>query len=172
MSLMHPFKAVYNKDSKILILGSFPSIKSREFGFYYANPQNRFWNILSAIFSCDIPKQESNTQENQYLDIIITQNNFLLQHNIAIWDIVKTCNIKNSSDATLKHLDINDISELCKDSNIKAIFANGSKTAEIYKKHCNYNKLEFYKLPSSSSANAKYKLDHLIKEWEIINKFL
>ncbi|RAX55229.1 DNA-deoxyinosine glycosylase [Helicobacter sp. 16-1353] len=172
MTFSHPFQAIFNKDSKVLILGSFPSIKSRESNFYYANPQNRFWDILGIIFNENIPKLSKKTPKEKYSEVFQSQIDFLLRHNIAIWDIVKICNIDKSSDATLNPIKINEIERLCEDSRIRVIFTNGKKATEIYKKYCNNIKLDSFGLPSSSSANARYSIESLGIKWQIIKQYL
>lgn len=166
------FKPLYDKDSKILILGSFPSKKSLELGFYYANPQNRFWNILGGIFNEDIPKVKSKMSKEECKSVFKQQKAFLLRHNIAIWDVAKVAKNKSSLDSTLEILALNDISQLCKDSKIKAIFTVGKKATELYKKFHSSNGLESKYLPSSSSANAGYNLESLKDEWSKIKQFL
>lgn len=151
----HTIKPYYNKDSKILILGSFPSIKSREAGFYYAHPQNRFWKVLSNIFNESI----ENKQE------------FLKKNHIALFDVCASCEIKGSSDASIKEVVPNDISEILELSEIKIIFLNGKTAANLYKKYMQDIKIPFVVLPSTSPANATFNLEKLIKEYQIIKEF-
>ena len=153
----HPFGPFYNEKSEILILGSFPSIKSREQMFFYGHPQNRFWKVLSAIFACDTP-----------LDID-EKKNFLLENKIALWDVIASCEIVSSADSSIKNVTANDISQILNAANIRRIFVNG-KTAEKY-----YNQFikkrigrEAIVLPSSSPANAAWSLERLIKAWSIV----
>ena len=155
MIVTHPFNPIYNNESKILILGSFPSVKSREINFYYGHPQNRFWKILGNIFN---EKIQNNTDK---------KIDFLLKHKIALWDTIKSCQINASSDSSIKNATINDISTIILNSNIKAIFCNGNTSYKIF--------LKYYKdkinvpvicLPSSSPANAKYSLDTLTNIWK------
>ncbi len=161
MKITHPFKPVIDSNSTILILGSFPSVKSREDNFYYAHLQNRFWKVLSKILKCSIPLSKEE------------KINMLLTNHIAIWDVVKSCEIEASSDASIKNVVINDILDLIKDSKINKILFNGNKSYEIFKK---YNKLEdyekknisLYTLPSTSPANARYSFDKLYEEWKNI----
>lgn len=153
----HPIEPVYNKNSKILILGSFPSVKSRENMFYYAHPQNRFWRVLSAIFDTPLPLT------------IEDKRNFLLSSQIALWDVISSCEITGSSDSSIKNAIPNDLTQILNYANIEKIFVNG-KTAEKY-----YNKYirktinrEAICLPSTSPANAIYSLDKLIEHWKIV----
>ena len=151
--LVHPLKPIYNKDSKILILGSFPSIKSREKNFYYANPHNRFFKVLELI----------------YEEPINDKTEFLLKHHIALWDVIKSCEINNSSDSSIKSVEVNDIQGLINKTQITKIFINGKKAFELYQKYLEKNlKIKGVYPPSTSPANAKYKLDDLVKSYEII----
>lgn len=151
----HTIKPFYNKDSKVLILGSFPSIKSREAGFYYAHPQNRFWKVLSIIFDEPI----ENKQE------------FLKKNHIALFDVCASCEIKGSSDASIKEVVPNDISEILNSSEIKIIFLNGKTAANLYKKYMQDIKISSVVLPSTSPANATFNLAKLVKEYQVIKEF-
>jgi len=153
----HPFPPLFDKNSKVLILGSFPSVKSREQLFFYGHPQNRFWRVVSAVFDDKTPNSIEEKRE------------FLHSHNIALWDVVASCEISGSSDSSIKNVVANDLSEILKNGNIKQIFVNG-KTAEKY-----YNKYTKAKtnreaicLPSTSPANAAWSVEKLIDKWRII----
>lgn len=155
--IKHPFPPLYDKNSKILILGSFPSVKSREQLFFYGHKQNRFWKVISAVFDSPTPKS------------IEEKRVFLLNNNIALWDVIASCEITGSSDSSIKNVIANDLSEIFKNADIKQIFVNG-KTAEKY-----YNKFTKYTinrdaicLPSTSPANAAWSVERLIQSWKII----
>lgn len=155
MKLVHPFKPVYNTNSKILILGSFPSVKSREINFYYGHPQNRFWKILENIFK---EKIENNIEKKK---------EFLLKYNIALWDTIKTCEITGSSDSSIKNAIPNDIQNLITKTNIKAIFCNGNTSYKLFMKYFKDKiNIPIICLPSSSPANAKFSLDDLTNIWK------
>ncbi|PAF43290.1 DNA-deoxyinosine glycosylase [Helicobacter sp. 11S03491-1] len=157
-ALKHPLNPVYDEDCKILILGSFPSKKSRE-SFYYAHSQNRFWKILSRLFG----------MEN--LESIEMKKGILLMHHIALWDVVGQCDIQGSSDACIQNVIANDINRILRLAPIKRIFANGKKAGELYLKYSYPStKQEITVLPSTSAANAKYSLDLLLKEWSVVAK--
>ncbi len=156
MQVIHPLKPIYNQDAQILILGSMPSVISREKNFYYANPQNRFWPILENLFHV---KLYSNQEKIA----------FLLAHHIALWDTIKSCDITASSDASIKNIKVNDINKLIKETKIKVIFCTGQKSYTTFKKYIKCDK-EVILLPSPSSANATYSLAKLIKAYEIIKK--
>lgn len=152
----HTFGPVYNKNSKILILGSFPSVKSRELNFYYGHPQNRFWKLMSKIYNEEIG------------DEIDLKKQFLLKNNIALWDSLKSCEIKGSSDASITNVEINNIEELMKKSNISKIIFNGKTAYNLFVKNADmtkYSNLEIRILPSTSPANAAYSLDKLFDIW-------
>ena len=154
---IHPFPPLYNKNSKILILGSFPSVKSREQMFFYGHPQNRFWKVISAVFECDEPK----TIEEKKL--------VLLQNKIALWDVIASCEITGSSDSSIKNVRVNDLSAILSEADIRQIFVNG-KTAEKYFKM--YTKpqisMDATCLPSTSPANAAWNIERLVEKWKVI----
>lgn len=155
MKISHPFKPVYNKNSTILILGSFPSIKSREINFYYGHPQNRFWKILELIY-------------NEKIEINIeSRKNFLLKNNIALWDTIKECDIVSSSDSSIRNAIPNDINTIIKNSNIRAIFCNGNTSYKLFMKYFkdSFKEIDIICLPSSSPANAKFSLQDLVNIW-------
>ncbi len=155
--IMHPIKPLYNKDSRILILGSFPSVKSRESMFFYGHPQNRFWKVTAAVFEDKVPQS------------IEEKKAFLYRHKIALWDVIRECEIIGSSDASIRNVKINDLSVILDEADIRQIFVNG-KTAE--KMYLRYAKEAFKRdvicLPSTSPANAMFSLDRLIEEWKKI----
>ena len=157
--IRHPFPPLYNKDSKILILGSFPSVKSREQMFFYGHPQNRFWKVVSAVFECDEPETVEDKKQ------------FLLKNGIALWDVIDSCEITGSSDSSIKNVKVNDISEILKIADIRQIFVNG-KTAEKYFKK--YTKVQINReaicLPSTSPANAAWSVERLVERWKAISK--
>ena len=151
----HTFMPVYNKDSKILILGSFPSVKSREAGFYYHHPQNRFWKVIAGLTEESIP------------ETIEEKKKILLQHNIAIWDVIKSCEITGSSDSSIKEVVPADIESILQKSQIEKIYANGGKAYQLYMKYIFPNtKRDIIKLPSTSPANASYSLERLLEIWK------
>ena len=159
----HPFKPIFDKNSKILILGSFPSVISRKFGFYYTNPQNRFWRVLAGILNTAVPES---TDE---------KINFLLAHRIAIYDAAISCEIEGSSDAKMSKIVPVNLKPLFKEANITQVYANGGKAYEICKKYLEdeiikATKNEVIKLPSTSPANAKFGLEKLKCEWKVVAK--
>ena len=156
---VHNIEPVYDKNSKILILGSFPSVKSREMRFFYGHPQNRFWKITSAIFNEETPVT------------IKDKKAFLLRNNIALWDVIESCDITGSADSSIRNIKVNDINRILKKSKIEKIFVNGKTAEKLYKKYLEEKTgIKAIVLPSSSPANAAYSLDRLIKEWAIIRE--
>ena len=165
MSQTHPFKPIFDKNSKILILGSFPSVISRKFGFYYANPQNRFWWVLARILNAPPP---TSTDE---------KISFLLTHRIAIYDAAICCEIKGSSDAKMTAVVPANLEPIFSGARIVQVFANGGKAYEICKKYLEdeiikATKNEVIKLPSTSPANAKFSLEKLANDWSVIARAL
>lgn len=155
MKVIHNIEPIYNKDSKILILGTMPSKISRENNFYYANPNNRFWKIISKLFNIEF-KDNNDKKE------------FLLKNHIALWDVIKSCDINGSADSSIKNVIVNDIDLIIKNSQIKNIYCTGKKSYKLFiKLFPQYISMTTF-LPSSSSANATYSLEKLIKEYEIV----
>ncbi len=153
--IVHPIPPFYDAESEILILGSFPSVKSREQMFFYGHPQNRFWKVMAAVFSDEVP------------DSIPDKKNFLIKHHIALWDVIGSCDIKGSSDASIGNVVPNDLSVILNKADIRKIIVNG-RTAEKY-----YNKFiesvvgrSAVCLPSTSPANAAWSLERLAMEWK------
>ena len=139
------FEPVYNKDSKLLILGSFPSVNSRKIDFYYGNKQNRFWKTLCSFFGEEIPESRE-----QKID-------FLLRRNIALWDIVTECEIEGSKDSTIKNFKIARLEKVLQNSQISFIILNGSTAFDIFQKNYDGIDISFEKLPSTSPANPTFK---------------
>lgn len=153
--LFHTFPPLYNKDSKILILGSFPSVKSREAQFFYGHPQNRFWKVMAAVLQEKVPVT------------IEEKKKMLLSHGIALWDVIESCTIQGSSDSSIKNVVVNDFSEILKQSLVTRIFVNGGKAFELYEKYAREKTgIPAVKLPSTSPANAAWKLERLEAAWK------
>lgn len=150
----HTFLPVFDSNSKILILGSIPSVKSRENGFYYGHPQNRFWKVISGVFNTNTP------------ETITEKKEMLLQNHIAIWDVIQSCDIIGSSDSSIKNVVPSDINLILNRCDIKAIYANGKTAAKLYRKYTlEKTGRDIIELPSTSPANAAYGLEKLIIEW-------
>ena len=156
-TVKHPIPPTYDVNSRILILGSFPSVKSREMMYFYGHPQNRFWKVVSAVFGEDTP---ATVEEKRA---------FLLRNRIAAWDVIAQCDIIGSSDSSIKNVIANDLSVILDNSAVDTIFVNG-KTAEKYFNKYTKHKIgrEAICLPSTSPANAAWSLERLIEAWKII----
>lgn len=195
----------YDQDSQVLILGSFPSSTSRAYGFYYQHPRNRFWKVLESLFDVSLRGDISHAQEN-----IRMQKAFLKERQIVLWDTVRFCDAPSSSDNDLRDIELNEgVLELLESTLIKAVFLNGSKAREMFRKLCkkhnrglvehgerickNYylrleasvlqNKrlgvdriterlVDVFALPSTSSANARYNLETLLQDWQILKNYV
>lgn len=159
--ISHTFMPVYDENSKLLILGSFPSVKSRKQGFYYGHPQNRFWKVLAAVCGCAVPQT---IEEKKAL---------LLANHIAIWDVIDSCDIIGSSDSSIKNVVPADIAGILPKTKITRIFANGKTAGKLYNKFVRESTgMEAVVLPSTSPANAAYSLEKLVEVWsgEIQNR--
>lgn len=155
--LAHPFPPVYDKNSRVLILGTMPSVASRKNQFYYGHPQNRFWRVLSAVLGTRLPET---VQEKREL---------LLSYGIALWDVLASCRIELSKDSSIKDPVVNDFAPLLDNTRICAIYTNGRKAGSLYHRLA-YPRtgIASTTLPSTSPANAQYGLDKLIEEWMVI----
>ena len=158
---VHPFDPIYDEDSRILILGTFPSVKSREVQFYYGHPRNRFWKTLAAVLQDEIPQ----TVEEKIL--------FLKTHHIALWDTCAACDIDGSADATIRRTVPNDIRPILKTADIRAIFCGGKTAGRLYETHIYpLTGIEAIVLPSTSPANAACTDAMLIDAWSAILPYL
>jgi len=155
--IAHPLNPIYNSNSKILILGTMPSIKSRENKMYYSHPKNRFWIVLSSLFNEVVPSTNKEKED------------FLFKHNIALWDVLKSCKIKGSSDSSIKDPLVNDFNIILNKCNITAVFTTGKKATKLYK---DLTRKDSIYLPSTSPANCSLSLEELIKEYKIILNYL
>lgn len=155
--IVHPIPPLYNENSRILILGSFPSVKSREAAFFYGHPQNRYWAVVAKILGVRKPETVEEKRE------------LMLKNGIAMWDVIASCEIKGSSDSSIENVTANDLSVILDNSKVEKIFVNG-KTAEKYYNKYTYPKTQIKAicLPSTSPANAAWSIDRLVDEWKII----
>lgn len=161
MKIDHPIAPVFDKDSKVLILGSFPSVRSREEGFFYGHPQNRFWRVMASVLDEDTP----NTVEEK--------RSFLIRNHIALWDVIGSCEIYGSSDASIRDVTVNDLDMILKEADIRDIYVNGKKAYQLY---CRYTEpltgRKAVCLPSTSPANAAWNMDRLKAVWSMIRSSL
>ena len=160
--VFHTFLPVYDEESEILILGSFPSVKSREQSFYYGHPQNRFWKVLEIlVHEC---KQSQTTTMS-----IEEKRQMLLVHHIALWDVIEECDIAGSSDSSIKNVKINAISEIVRKSKIHTIYTNGATATKLYQRYAEEKVgMKCIQLPSTSPANAAYSLERLCEAWSCV----
>lgn len=159
--IVHSIKPVYNHNSKVLILGTLPSPKSREAGFFYSHPQNRLWKVMELIFNETI---DPNTN---------SRIGFLLEHKIAMWDVVSECVIKGAADASIKKVVVNDFTQIFLTAKINTIFLTGKTAYNLYKKYCSENyDVPYHLLPSPSSANCAVHIDTLVESYKEILKYL
>lgn len=161
MLVLHPLKPIYNQDSKVLILGSFPSVKSREELFYYAHPKNRFWPTIEKVYEEKIG--DSKEEKIQ----------FLLSHHIALFDVIKSCDIEASNDQSIKNVVPNDFKEILKNSNIKTIFCTGKKAYSLYSKYCYvYTGIKAILLPSTSPLYCPKNIETILyQEYKKIREY-
>ena len=155
--IVHSFEPVYDKDSEILILGTLPSVKSRENNFYYGHKQNRFWKVLATLLKEPVP------------ETIEEKKAVLLAHRIALWDVIQSCDIKGSSDSSIKNVQPTDIGMILEKTNVTQIYANGNKAGQLYKRYqYPVTGIEATVLPSTSPDNAAWSLARLCEAWKTI----
>lgn len=152
--IVHPVEALFNENSKILILGTFPSVKSREAKFFYGHPQNRFWRVMARLCDADIPQTVEDKKK------------LILDNHFALWDVIHSCDVEGSADSSIKNVVPNDISVILKNSNVSRIFVNGKKAESLYKKYLEKETgITAVCLPSTSPANASWSEDRLTEYW-------
>lgn len=157
--LLHPIPPVYDRHSRVLILGSFPSVRSREEGFFYGHPQNRFWKVLAAVFSAPVPVS------------VPEKKAFLLSHGIALWDVIARCEITGSSDASVKNAEPTDLSVILQSASVRRVYCNGTLAYDLYRRYqLPMTGLEAVKLPSTSPANAAWTESRLREAWRVITE--
>ncbi len=158
-TIVHPIPPLYDAQSRILILGSFPSVKSREAMFFYGHPQNRFWRLLALLFDEDIPRTISDKRA------------LALGHHVALWDTIRSCVITGSSDSSIRDVVPNDLSVILQNSRVEVIFCNGAASYRLYMKYIYPSTgINAVKLPSTSPANAAYSIERLVEAWSEVPK--
>lgn len=152
MKVEHTLEPIYDEESRVLILGSIPSVKSREVGFYYSHPKNKFWKVLGKVYNEEVGES------------INDKKLFLRKHHIALFDVLKSCDILSSSDSSIKNPIPNDFSIILNNSNIKAIFTTGQKAYKLYQKYCySSTNIEAIPLPSTSPANCSKGIEEKLE---------
>ncbi len=170
-TVSHPIPPVWNAQSRVLLLGTMPSPKSREAGFFYMHPQNRFWSILPSVFgeTLSLPNNAPDS-----FAAINERRDFLLRHNIALWDVLASCNINGAADSTIKNAIPNNFSPIFENSQIHHVFCTGKTAFSLWQKHCaalyekRYN-LVVHCLPSTSPANASWNITLLLEAYRAIS---
>lgn len=157
--VIHPIEPVFDAASRILILGSFPSVKSREAGFFYGHPQNRFWRVLAAVYEAPTPQS------------IEEKKAFLLRRGIALWDVIQSCEIEGSSDAAIRSVTANDLRVILRVADVQAIYVNGKTALKYYQRYTEplVGRAAIC-LPSTSPANAAWSLEKLVERWKTITE--
>ena len=157
--ILHPIPPTWNGESEILILGSFPSVKSREMAYFYGHPQNRFWKVMSVLFEEEIP------------GIAEGRRAFLLRHRIAAWDVIAACRITGSADSSIRDAEVNDLRPILEGAPIRKIFTNGKTADRLYRRYTiPVTGISAVCLPSTSPANAAWSLDRLAEAWAVIRQ--
>lgn len=157
MPIIHPIPPVFDQNSRVLILGSFPSVKSREAQFFYGHPQNRFWRVLSNLFG----EKAGETPEEKTA--------FLLRHHLALWDVIRSCEITGSADSSIKHAVPNDLTAILQTAPITQIFTNGKTADRLYRQYLlPATGMDAVCLPSTSPANAQWSPERLVVAWQVV----
>ena len=153
----HPIPPTYDENSTILILGSFPSVKTREYGYFYGHPQNRFWRVMAALYSEDVPEGKEERRA------------FLLRNGVAAWDVIASCTIVGSSDSSIRDVTVNDLRPILSGSHVERIFVNGRTAEKMYRRYTEpMLGIRAVCLPSTSPANAACSLERLTAEWRAL----
>ncbi|MBE6759476.1 MAG: DNA-deoxyinosine glycosylase [Ruminococcaceae bacterium] len=152
----HAFEPVYDERSRVLILGTMPSPASRENGFYYSHPRNRFWQVMARIFSQPLPTSPEEKRR------------FCLEHRVALWDVLSRCRIEGAADSSIREPEVNDIRSLLAGTDISAVFTTGSTASKLFSRHFGHLNIRHIPLPSTSPANARLSLDDLTEAYRIV----
>ena len=159
--IKHPIPPLYDENSKVLILGSFPSVRSREMLFFYGHPQNRFWRVLSAVLGEKVPVT------------VDEKRDLLLRRGIALWDVIASCDIEGSADSSIRNAVPNDLTPIFDTADIRAVFVNGKTALRYYEKYQRpLLHREAFCLPSTSPANAAVNMENLVAKWRVIEPYL
>lgn len=159
--VIHEFQPVFNEDSRILMLGTMPSPKSREVGFYYGHPRNRFWKVVAEVCGEEMPE----TKEERIA--------FALRNRIAVWDVLAGCEIKGADDSSIRNPVPNDMNVILKHANVRAVFTTGMKAWQLYKRYCYpQTGIEAVPLPSTSPANCRMSYEELYEAYSVIGRYL
>lgn len=166
----HGFEPVFDQHSRVLVLGSFPSVLSRANAFYYGNPQNRFWRVMAACLGVPVPPNEGDSLasgEPATLDAsVAAKRAMLLNGGVALWDVIESCDIKGSSDANIKNVVPARVELITSNASIEQVICNGGTAGHLYKRYLQERTcLPAVVLPSTSPANAAWRLERLVERW-------
>ena len=160
-TVVHPIPLFAEGEPKVLILGSFPSVRSRESGFFYGHPQNRFWRVIAALTGDPAPKT------------VDYKKRLLAKNGIALWDVIGKCRITGSSDSSIRDDEPNDVAAFLKDHPVKAVFTNGNTAHRAYEKYIlPLTGVKDIYLPSTSPANAAFGFEKLCDNWSVLKNYL
>ncbi len=162
--VLHPIPPVLSQDpenpSRVLILGSFPSVKSREVGFFYGHPQNRFWRVMASVLDAPVPVT------------VEAKTDLLVAHGIALWDVIASCTVTGSADSSIRDVVPNDLSPILAGGTVRAVITNGGTATRLYRKYQEpLWRIPPMALPSTSPANAAVSLDALIEAWSVLRAY-
>ena len=152
----HAFEPVYDERSRVLVLGTMPSPASRENGFYYSHPRNRFWQVMARIFAQPLPISPQDKRR------------FCLEHRVALWDVLSRCRIEGAADSSIREPGVNDIQSILADTDISVVFTTGSTASKLFSRHFGHLNIRHIPLPSTSPANARLSLDDLTEAYRIV----
>lgn len=158
--LFHEFPPIYSSSSKVLILGSFPSVKSREISFYYGHKMNRFWKVLAELFKEKLPQNNSERRQ------------MVIDHHLALWDVIESCEIVGSADSTIRNVKVNNIEQLIAEIPVRLIVCNGNTAYQLFQRYIKDVDVKILKLPSTSPANASWHLSDLVEKYKIILSYI
>ena len=174
--LTHGFGPFFDEDSEVLVLGSFPSVKSREQQFYYGHPQNRFWRLMTILYECggDIRR----VSEQSVPKTKVEKQAFAKKHHIALWDVIASCDIEGSADSSIRNAEVNDLSKIIPKTSVRKILVNGGTACKLFEKQMMPQAIELgipmencMKMPSTSPANAQWSMQRLLEAWgEALNE--
>lgn len=176
--LEHGFDPVFDERSRVLVLGSFPSVLSRENAFYYGNPRNRFWRVVASCAGAEVPPNEGDPLPGGgragLADSIRLKRGFLLGHGIALWDVIQSCDIKGSSDASIRNAVPAPVGIITSTAPIRRVVCNGGTAGRLYRRYLEpQTGMDAVVLPSTSPANASWSLDRLVARWgEVLGPLL
>lgn len=163
--LEHGFAPVFDERSELLVLGSFPSVKSRENAFFYGNPQNRFWRVIATLYGQPLPQDEPLDEG------VAAKRQLLLECRIALWDVIASCDIHGSSDASIRNVEANDLSPILESTSIRTVYGNGNTATRLYRHYLEKGTgMPITGLPSTSPANASYSFERLLASWKVLRE--